>query len=71
MGNYGIDQLLAGGVLVVESKLQHTPTFTPPQPMGRSAAKSVARVYADVNAKLGPSWHEYGAIRFCIILHRL
>ncbi len=28
--------------------------------MGRSATKSVARVYADVNAKLGPSWHEYG-----------
>lgn len=26
--------------------------------MGRS--KSVARVYADVNSRLGPSWHEYG-----------
>ena len=29
--------------------------------MGRTPTKSVARVYADVNAKLGPSWHEYGA----------
>ena len=28
--------------------------------MGRAAATSVARIYADVNAKLGPSWHEYG-----------
>jgi hypothetical protein len=28
--------------------------------MGRT--KSVARVYADVNARLGPSWYEYGAI---------
>ena len=28
--------------------------------MGRVAATSVARIYADVNAKLGPSWHEYG-----------
>ncbi|KAF8078282.1 kinase-like domain-containing protein [Lyophyllum atratum] len=27
--------------------------------MGRSTTKSVARVYADVNARLGPSWHEY------------
>ncbi|OBZ79038.1 Casein kinase II subunit alpha [Grifola frondosa] len=27
--------------------------------MGRAATKSVARVYADVNAKLGPSWYEY------------
>ena len=26
--------------------------------MGRT--KSVARVYADVNARLGPSWYEYG-----------
>lgn len=29
--------------------------------MPRSQTKSVARVYADVNARLGPSWHEYGA----------
>ncbi|KAG5352039.1 hypothetical protein C0989_004031 [Termitomyces sp. Mn162] len=28
--------------------------------MGRSTTKSVARVYADVNTRLGPSWHEYG-----------
>jgi len=28
--------------------------------MGRT--KSVARVYADVNARLGPSWYEYGTI---------
>ncbi len=28
--------------------------------MGRVAATSVARIYTDVNAKLGPSWHEYG-----------
>ncbi|KAI0001576.1 Pkinase-domain-containing protein [Russula vinacea] len=27
--------------------------------MGRVATPSVARIYADVNAKLGPSWHEY------------
>ncbi|KAI0932553.1 hypothetical protein AcW2_001150 [Taiwanofungus camphoratus] len=27
--------------------------------MGRTTPKSVARVYADVNTKLGPSWHEY------------
>lgn len=39
--------------------------------MGRSAAKSVARVYADVNAKLGPSWHEYGTTSFTINLHLL
>lgn len=30
--------------------------------MGRSANKSVSRVYADVNGKLGPSWHEYGQV---------
>lgn len=29
--------------------------------MGRTPTKSIAKVYADVNAKLGPSWHEYGA----------
>lgn len=28
--------------------------------MGRVATPSVARIYPDVNAKLGPSWHEYG-----------
>lgn len=28
--------------------------------MGRTTPKSVSRVYADVNAKLGPSWYEYG-----------
>lgn len=32
---------------------------TPPH-MGRATTKSVARVYADVNSKLGPSWYEYG-----------
>ena len=37
---------------------------TRPQPMGRAATKSVARVYADVNAKLGPTWHEYGMVAF-------
>ena len=31
--------------------------------MGRTAPKSVARVYADANVKLGPSWYEYGM--FC------
>ena len=31
--------------------------------MGRVAATSVARIYTDVNAKLGPSWHEYGQFR--------
>jgi casein kinase II subunit alpha len=30
--------------------------------MGRSSTKSVARVYADVNARLGSSWHEYGQL---------
>ena len=30
--------------------------------MGRSSTKSVARVYPDVNARLGPSWHEYGPV---------
>jgi hypothetical protein len=30
--------------------------------MGRVATPSVARIYADVNAKLGPSWHEYGEL---------
>ena len=30
--------------------------------MGRSTNKSVARVYCDVNARLGPSWHEYGIV---------
>jgi hypothetical protein len=30
--------------------------------MGRSSTPSVSRVYADVNAKLGPSWHEYGQL---------
>ena len=34
--------------------------------MGRTPTKSVARVYADVNAKLGPSWHEYGLWRFSL-----
>jgi casein kinase II subunit alpha len=28
--------------------------------MGRSSTKSVARVYADINARLGSTWHEYG-----------
>lgn len=32
--------------------------------MGRTPTKSVARVYADVNAKLGPSWHEYGTVQY-------
>ncbi|KAG9223083.1 hypothetical protein CCMSSC00406_0000228 [Pleurotus cornucopiae] len=27
--------------------------------MGRSSTKSVARVYCDVNSRLGPSWYEY------------
>ena len=30
--------------------------------MGRSATKSVARVYCDVNNRLGSSWYEYGMI---------
>lgn len=30
--------------------------------MGRVATPSVARIYPDVNAKLGPSWHEYGEL---------
>lgn len=30
--------------------------------MGRSTTKSVARVYADVNGRLGASWYEYGAL---------
>lgn len=30
--------------------------------MGRSTNKSVSRVYCDVNARLGPSWHEYGLV---------
>jgi len=30
--------------------------------MGRSSTKSVARVYADVNSRLGSSWYEYGTI---------
>ena len=30
--------------------------------MGRSATKSVARVYCDVNNRLGSSWYEYGTI---------
>lgn len=34
--------------------------------MGRTQTKSVARVYADVNAKLGPSWYEYGAVNVCL-----
>ena len=32
---------------------------TPPR-MGRPSTKSVARIYPDVNSKLGPSWYEYG-----------
>ena len=28
--------------------------------MGRPSTKSVARIYPDVNSKLGPSWYEYG-----------
>lgn len=34
--------------------------------MGRSSTKSIARVYPDVNARLGPSWHEYGLSSSCI-----
>ena len=34
--------------------------------MGRSSTKSVARIYPDVNARLGPSWHEYGSLPFLI-----
>ncbi len=32
--------------------------------MGRAATKSVARVYPEVNSKLGPSWYEYGRCKF-------
>jgi hypothetical protein len=32
--------------------------------MGRSV-KSVSRIYPNVNAQLGPSWHEYGQIGAC------
>ena len=32
-----------------------------PACMPRNTTKSVSRIYADVNGKLGPSWHEYGA----------
>lgn len=32
--------------------------------MGRAATKSVARVYPEVNSKLGPSWYEYGRYKF-------
>ena len=35
---------------------------TPPH-MGRATTKSVARVYADVNSKLGSSWYEYGRVK--------
>jgi casein kinase II subunit alpha len=34
--------------------------------MGRSTTKSVSRVYCDVNARLGPSWHEYGLILYLV-----
>jgi len=39
-----------------------TASIVDPSAMGRTSTKSVARVYADVNGKLGPSWHEYGAV---------
>ncbi len=55
-------------VLPLDSVHQDHPSSTPFRDlldvlvMGRTATKSVSRVYADVNAKLGPSWHEYGEI---------
>jgi hypothetical protein len=36
--------------------------------MGRSTNKSVSRVYCDVNARLGPSWHEYGLMLYSVFL---
>lgn len=41
-----------------EHVVEHDPKIS--LMMGRTATRSVSRVYPDVNAKLGPSWHEYG-----------
>ena len=40
------------------------PLSNTPSHMGRSTTKSVARVYPDVNSKLGSSWYEYGGVKF-------
>jgi hypothetical protein len=53
---------LIGRSTAAERPLSATPTTgsVNSSTMGRTPTKSVARVYTDVNAKLGPSWHEYG-----------
>ena len=57
----GNDNLL---LLLHRQRLVRRPA-SPLFPMGRSSTKSVARVYADVNGRLGPSWYEYGATALC------
>ena len=44
------------------SSSQSLPSRPNSSSMGRSATKSVARVYCDVNNRLGSSWYEYGTI---------
>ena len=39
--------------------------------MVRVAAASVARIYADVNTGLGPSWYEYGEFSGVISAQRV
>ena len=57
-----IADLIGPPTFLVSSLSTTTASNAKFSPMGSSSTKSVARVYADVNTKLGPSWHEYGAI---------
>jgi hypothetical protein len=49
-------------VVTPESLLRQSSFLLVWPTMGRVATPSVARIYPDVNAKLGPSWHEYGEL---------
>ena len=51
------------GLLLFHLLCTCVPLSQIPSHMGRATTKSVARVYADVNSKLGSSWYEYGRVK--------
>ena len=58
-------------VLIVLTHLLccYVPLAQLPPHMGRPSTKSVARIYPDVNSKLGPSWYEYGLYPYPFFSH--
>lgn len=53
-------------ILILHLLCYAVPLSRPPPHMGRTTTKSVSRVYADVNSKLGQSWYEYGRVPFLL-----